>query len=221
MSASEQPQLDIGRAGVSAHHQHEQRRANREKQVHDKHPGVGGPLLAVGDGSERESVRACGAGAEEHTGKVLARCLHDGVVVLHDRRIPRSRVNIDHIAVARSGIWVIDSERYTGKVAISKPLFGKVKLTIAGRDKTKLVESLTKQLALAEAVMPDIAPGVPVRGALCFVEADLPVLGRLAFNGYPLLSTTSLAKCINANGPITEEDVPVIAAQIAERFPLA
>jgi len=206
---------------VSAHHQHEQRRANREKQVHDKHPGVGGPLLAVGDGSERESVRACGAGGEEHAGKVLAHCLHDGVVVLHDRRIPRSRVNIDHIAVARSGIWVIDSERYTGKVAISKPLFGQVKLTIAGRDKTKLVESLTKQLALAEAVMPDIAPGVPVRGALCFVEADLPVLGRLTFNGYPLLSTKSLAKRINANGPVTEEDVPVIAAQIAERFPLA
>jgi hypothetical protein len=142
-------------------------------------------------------------------------------VVLHDRRIPRSRVNIDHIAVARSGIWVIDSEHHTGKVAISKPLFGQVKLTIAGRDKTKLVESLAKQLALAEAVMPDIAPGVPVRGALCFVEAELPVLGRLTFNGYPLLSTKSLAKRINANGPVSEEDVPVIAAQIGERFPLA
>jgi hypothetical protein len=204
MSASEQPQHDIGGAGVSARRQ-----------------GVGGVLLAVGDGSEHAGIRARGAGGEEHLGKILAQYLHDGVVVLHDRRIPRSRVNIDHIAVAHSGIWVIDSKRYTGKVAVSKPLFGQVKLTIAGRDKTKLVEGLAKQVALAEAVMPDIAPGVPVRGALCFVDADLPVLGKLTFNGYPLLSTKSLAKRINANGPVSDEDVPVIAAQIAERFPLA
>jgi hypothetical protein len=142
-------------------------------------------------------------------------------VVLHDRRVPRSRVNIDQIAVARSGIWVINSKRYAGKVYVSKPLFGPVKLTIAGRDRTKLVEGLTKQLALAEAVMPDIAPGVPARGALCFVDADFPVLGKLTFNGYPLLATKSLARRINAKGPVSGEEVPLIAARIAKRFPLA
>ena len=34
--------------------------------------------------------------------------------------------------------------------------------------------------------MPELAPGVPVRGALCFINADLPLLGKLSFNGYPL-----------------------------------
>jgi hypothetical protein len=40
--------------------------------------------------------------------------------------------------------------------------------------------------AAVEPVMPELAPGVPVRGALCFINADLPLLGKLSFNGYPL-----------------------------------
>jgi hypothetical protein len=51
-----------------------------------------------------------------------------------DRRIRRSRANIDHIAVASSGIWVIDAKRYNGKVEVRKPLLGTPKLIIAGRD---------------------------------------------------------------------------------------
>ncbi len=52
--------------------------------------------------------------------------------MLHDRRIPGSRANIDHIAIATSGVWVIDAKRYKGKVQVSRPLFGQPKLTIAG-----------------------------------------------------------------------------------------
>lgn len=182
---------------------------------------LGDLLFAFGDDPTHWSARALGAGVEDRVTEVLATYLNEDVVVLHDRRIPRSRANIDHIAIARAGIWVIDSKRYKGKVAISKPLFGQAKLTIAGRDRTKLVDGLTKQVALAEAVMPDIAPGVPVHGALCFVDADLPVLRKLTFNGYPLLDPTALAKRINADGRLTHERVQVIAAQLAERFPVA
>jgi hypothetical protein len=45
--------------------------------------------------------------------------MHDEerVFVLHDRRIPRTRANIDHIAVTRSGaVWAIDAKNYRGKV---------------------------------------------------------------------------------------------------------
>src|SRR3954469_20729216 len=145
--------LDLGTAGASARSEHQRRRANRENSGRDKHPRIGGALLALSDDPTHEKVWARGAGGEEHVAKFLAKYLNDGVVVLHDRRIPGSRANIDHIAVAPSGIWVIDSKRYKGKVAVSKPLFGKAKLTIAGRDKTKLVEGLAKQVALVEAVM--------------------------------------------------------------------
>lgn len=65
---------------------------------------------------------ARGAGGEERVAQLLAKHLDPSVVVLHDRAIARSRANIDHIAIAGSGVWVIDAKRYKGKVAVSKPL---------------------------------------------------------------------------------------------------
>jgi len=221
-TAPDQPDdLDLGTAGASARREHERRKVNREKRVREKHPRIGAALLALGDDPTHEAVWARGAGGEEHVAKFLAKYLNEKVVVLQDRRVPRSRANIDHIAVAPSGVWVIDSKRYKGKVAVAKPLFGQAKLTIAGRDKTKLVEGLAKQVALVEAVMPEVAPGVPVRGALCFVDADLPLLGNLSFNGYPLLYPKRLAKRINADGPLAAERVRELAKALAGRFPVA
>jgi hypothetical protein len=114
---------------------------------------------------------------------------------------------------------VIDSKRYTGKVAIRRPLFGRAKLTIAGRDQTKLIAGLAKQVARIEARMADIAPEVSVRGALCFVDAELPLLGKLTFKGYPLLYPRVLAKRVNAPGPVSPERVRAIVAQLSEFFP--
>jgi len=36
--------------------------------------------------------------------------------ILHDRRIPGSRANIDHIVVAPSGVWIIDAKRYSDQL---------------------------------------------------------------------------------------------------------
>jgi hypothetical protein len=143
------------------------------------------------------------------------------VVILHDRRMPRSRANIDHIAIAPSGVWVIDSKRYKGKVAVSRPLFGQPKLTINGRDRTKLIDALTKQVRVVEAGLAEFAARTTVRGALCFVDADLPLLRILSFNGHPLLYPKALAKRISADGPLTETDVRAVAAEMAQRFPSA
>jgi len=66
-------------------------------------------------------VWARGAAGEERVAAILAKHLHASVVVLHDRRIPGTRANIDHIAVAPSGVWVIDAERYKGKLAVTRP----------------------------------------------------------------------------------------------------
>lgn len=151
----------------------------------------------------------------------LTKHLREDVILLNDRRIPGSRANIDHIAVSPSGIWVIDAKRYKGKVAVSKPLFGPPKLTIAGRDKSKLVEGLAKQVELVNALTPEIAPGIQVRGSLCFVDADLPMLGRLNFSGFPLLYPRQLAKRINEDGPLGEPEIRAVASELARRFPAA
>lgn len=210
--------LDLGTPGASARREHARRRANRERRVRAKHPRIGGVLLAVAGDPQHEAAWARGARGEERVAEVLAKHLDDDVIVLHDRRIPGSRANIDHIAVAPSGVWVIDAKRYKGKVAVSKPLFGKAKLTIAGRDKTKLIDGLAKQVALVETVVAELAPDTPVHGALCFVEADLPLVGSLSFNGYPLLYPKRLAKRINRDGPLEPSRVRSLARDLAARF---
>ena len=37
--------------------------------------------------------------------------------VLHDRRIPRSSANIDHLVVTPNGVYVVDAKRYRGRPA--------------------------------------------------------------------------------------------------------
>lgn len=218
MDAQEQPhEIQTGTAGASARREHERRKANGEQRTRDKHPHIGGLLLALRDDPVHVQVWARGAGGEERVAQLLAKHLDRSVVVLHDRAIAHSRANIDHIAIARSGVWVIDTKRYKGKVAVCKPLFGHAKLTIAGRDKTKLIDGLANQVALVQDTIADNT----VHGALCFIDAELPMLGKLTFNGYPLLYAKALAKRINAPGPIATADIPTIARQLAGAFPAA
>jgi hypothetical protein len=59
-----------------------------------------------------------------------------------------------------------------------------------------------------------------LRSALCLVDTELPMLGTLTRNGVPLLHAKSLAKRINAVGPVTSDDVRAVAAELATRVPV-
>jgi hypothetical protein len=214
------PQRD-GTAGASARREHERRKARREQAARHKHPRIGGLLLALREPPAHERRWARGAGGEE----LVAAALDDGcrpeVAVLHDRGVPRSRANIDHIAITPSGVWVIDTKRYKGKVEVAKPLIGSAKLKVAGRDQTRLVAGLHKQVELAAAVVRSVLTDVPVRGAFCFVQGELPLVRTLSINGYPLLHRRSLRKRLNADGPLSVEGIAAVTDALARAFPPA
>ena len=134
------PTAANGKAGASARREGERRKAKREAAVRARHPRIGGVILALQDAPQHERSWGRGAGGEELVEAALKKHCPD-VTVLHDRRILGSMANIDHIAVAATGVWVIDSKRYKGKLQVAKPLFGKPTLKVAGRDQTKLVEA--------------------------------------------------------------------------------
>ena len=69
--------------------------------------------------------------------------------------------------------------------------------------------------------MAEVAPDVPMHGALCFVDSELPAFGKLTFKDFPLLYPKRLAKRINAGGPLTAEQVRALATELALRFPSA
>ncbi len=221
---------DFGVAGHSARREYERRRQRRlQSTSHRSRPAR---LIAALFGPSAKEKRqlavekrwATGAQGEAILAESLAKRCPE-VPVLHDRRMPHSRANIDHIAVAASGVYVIDTKRYRGKIEVRQPLFGAPKLKIAGRDQTKLVDGLAKQVTVVQAVLEDAVPGVPVHGCLCFVapegfmaDSGLPVLRTLRINGYPLYYPRRLARRLNRSGPLTREQAREIHAALAERL---
>ena len=212
---------ESGTPGASARQEYERRRASRERRIRRQHPRIGGLLLALREAPLHETVWARGAEGEERVGRRLAELCEEHVLLLHDRRIPGKRANIDHLAIARGGVWVIDSKRRRGPVVIERPLAGEPKLKIGGRDCSLLVDGLAWQTELVTRALADSAPDVPVHGALCFVDADLPLLRKLTFRGYPLLYPKTLAKRLNAPGDLSPARAQAVADALAAAFPRA
>jgi hypothetical protein len=59
-----------------------------------------------------------GAAGERATAEVLAELSPRRWIVLHDRRLPGTRANVDHLAVGPSGVWVIDSKAYRSALRV-------------------------------------------------------------------------------------------------------
>jgi hypothetical protein len=100
-------------------------------------------------------------------------------------------------------------------------LLGAAKLTVGGRDQTKLVGGLAKQVDIVTRAIETVLPDVAVRGAFCFVQGDLPLFRTLTINGFALLHQRSLPKRLNADGPLDVDDIVTVAEKLARTFPPA
>lgn len=224
---AEEWNLDLGAAGASGRREHERRRAKREEQTRERHPHIGNLLLKFQEPPQHERSWDTGARAESELAISLAhRCPE--AIVLHDRRIPGSRANIDHLAITPSGVHVIDAKCYKGKIEVRQSLFRDPKLFIRGRDKTKLVEGLTRQAELVRSVLRSAEAEVPVHGCFCFLNpkgqsggSTLPLLRTLSIQGYPLLYPRKLAKRLNEPGELGLEQMRHLAELLAQRLPTA
>jgi hypothetical protein len=214
------PEPDRGRAAASAAREHRRRRAGREARVRRRHPHVGRLLLAISGPPRHETAWEIGSRGEEQVGRSLDRRTAKGpAIVLHDRRMPASYANIDHLAVAPRGVFVIDAKAIKGKVRIARPLFGKPRLTIAGRNRTKLIDGLDRQVdAVRRALARHGHDEVPVLGILCFTKADLPLLGAGKIRGHRLLYARATVRELNRSGPLAPEAIAAIAAELEASF---
>lgn len=57
-----------------------------------------------------------GAAGEYLMDQSLHRRLNKDAVILTDRAIPGTKSNIDHVVIAPSGVWIIDSKKWKGKI---------------------------------------------------------------------------------------------------------
>jgi len=99
---------------------------------------------------EPRSVRAWGVGASGEEALAHALTKVSGVIVLHDRRVPGTKGNIDHIVIAPGGVFVVDAKNYTGRVEL-RDLGGFFRhdwrLYIGSRDQSKLADGMGWQIS--------------------------------------------------------------------------
>jgi hypothetical protein len=220
---SQRAALDRGHAGASAEREHLRRRRHREARTRSGHPWIGDILLGLRGTPQHERAFAQGSRGERDVGDSLdRRTAKSGAIVLHDRRMPGGYGNIDHLAVAPSGVYVIDAKAVRGKVRISRPLFGKPKLLVGGRNRTKFADGLDRQVgAVRDALGAAGRSDVPVTGVLCFTKADLPLLGGARIRGHRLQYRRALTRKLNRTGPLDRDAIDALAHQLAAAFPRA
>jgi hypothetical protein len=124
--------------------------------------------------SQAELAWGKGAQGERVVGAALDALSNDGVRVLHDRKIPGCRANIDHVAVTPAGVFTVDAKRYSGRLEVRAR--GR-EIWIKGRNRSNLLEQARSQTQTVTSVLENAGlEGVPVTPVLCFVETELPWL---------------------------------------------
>jgi hypothetical protein len=215
--------VETGSPGASARREFERRKAKREERTRAKHPKLGGLILALSDDPQSTKAWDVGALGEERLGTRLNEFASDRLLVLHDRRIPGTKANIDHLAVTSTGVYVIDAKKYKGRPHLKVEggvLRPRVERLLVGtRDCTKVVDGVLKQVDVVRAVTGE---DVPVRGVLCFVEADWPLLGgSFTVRGVEALWPKKLYPKLKADGPFGIEAIVEIHRTLASSLPIA
>jgi hypothetical protein len=213
--------IDVGQAGASARAEFERRLRRDAERRRRRFGRFLAPVVAVLTGVPPSTARwQVGGRAEERVGRLLSRAVGRTGIVLHDRAVPRRRANIDHLAIVPSGVWVIDTKRYHGRLRRARRpgrLVGRRTLVVNGHDRGQLVTAALRQRALVRSAT---GPDVEVRAVLCFDGAEWGRRGRpFALRGVTVTWPTALAEALTAPGPLDRAARDGLGAHLARAFP--
>jgi hypothetical protein len=201
----------------------EKKHRDREAQIDRKWGRLAGVVKFISDDPQSTKAWAKGSEGERRLANDLTERLGDRAVLLHDRRIPASRANIDHLAIAASGIWIIDAKNYKGKVE-QRDVGGWLKtdhrLYVNGRDRTNLIGGFARQVNAVLEAIEDAE--IPISAALCFVGSEWGLLAKpFQQGGVWVTWPKNLSELVAAPGPLTPGDVMQVAERLALGLPSA
>jgi Nuclease-related domain len=223
------PEIDRGTPGASAAREWTRRHQRRETAVGNQHKHLGGLILALSDDPQSTASWGTGARGEQTMGASLDKLREGGMAVLHDRRIPGSRANIDHVAISQAGVFVIDTKLYKGRVE-QRDVGGwfktDIRLYVGGRDRSKLVTGMKPQVdAVRAALEPhDQWRDVPITAALLFMSDDnwsIFASRPLRFGDVYALWGKKLGELLRAQGAGPALDVAELERTLAAALPVA
>lgn len=217
--------IEPGEAGGSAAREWRRRHDRREQAIRSRYGRLSGVVLALSDDPHSTAAWANGANGERALGKLLDPLRDEGLAVLHDRRIPRSKANIDHLVVAPWGVFVVDAKNYKGRVETRDRggfFSTDYRLYVGGRDKTALVAGMTKQAQAVRAALDDEDASLQICRTICFVDADWSLFARpIEIEGVHVLWPRALGKLIRTEGSLSPDEIARIAGKLALALPAA
>lgn len=218
--------LDPGAAGASARAEYERRTARDEARRRARFGRVA-PLVRVLAGPKASTEAwAQGAEGEALVGDRIDQIVGARGVVLHDRRVPGGRSNLDHLVVVAGGVWVIDTKHYHGRLAKRQAggwFISREVLTVGRRDQSRLLASAQRQRATVEHALgrgfPEIT-SVRVRAALCFTGVEVSLLARpFVMDNVLVTWPRALPRALHEGGPLRGRDREEVASRLARAFP--
>ena len=224
-AGAEQPRLDSGVAGGSSRREYERLAAKREASIEARfgHGIVGKVVRAVTVEPQSTRAWAIGAVGEEKLAAELSSV--PAIRVLNDRRVPGTRGNIDHVVIAPAGVFVVDAKHYEGRIAIRDRgwlLRPDYRLTIGGRDKSKLARDMGWQVDAVAGVLraAGVEPLPPITAILCFIDGDWPLFGAPEeFEGVRLEGPHSIKRLLTRSVLLGEETIDHLANVIGLALP--
>ena len=218
--------LSQGTAGGSAKAENERRIKRRDARITARFPRAGKYILALTDEPQSTKAWEVGATGEVAIGKLLdSLAIKYGFQVLHDRLIPKSRANIDHLAITKYGVFVIDAKNYRGVVRVkdSSGFFYKSapELWVGKRNCTKLVAGVKKQTSIVEELLKTNSIGYPVSGVLAFYAADWQTFKflrtQLEVDGV-LINSKGLEAIVSREGSISAQEIDAATIYLATKL---
>ena len=137
--------IDSGVAGASSQARYEYLHARRAAGIEAKFGRLAGIVKFMTDDPQSTEAWKKGSTGERELAAILTTSVGDRAVLLHDRRVPKTRGNVDHLAIASNGVWVIDAKNYRGVIQkrdIGRRLKVDDRLFVGGKDRTKVIDGL-------------------------------------------------------------------------------
>ncbi|MFL5927192.1 MAG: nuclease-related domain-containing protein [Gaiellaceae bacterium] len=220
-------EVTSGEAGESAAAEGKRRVDRRVEDVRRKYGDHAAAVAEKMAARDAEATWGKGSEGESRLAAFVAREVGDRVVALHDRLIPGTRGNIDHLFVAPTGVWVVDAKAYKGKVVRREvgPLWRRDhEVFVGGRNRTNLANGVERQLAaVLAAVRSDGSLNeVGVYGALCFLDSEWSLLDfPFSVGKVWVTHPGALRKQLRKSGSLARETMERVARRLELSLPPA
>jgi len=212
-------------AGRSARAEFERREAKRAAAITERWGTglVSKVVRAVAVQPQSTRAWAIGAAGEEKLAAELDKVA--GLRMLHDRRVPSTRGNIDHIVIGPAGVFVIDAKNNQGRLEIrDRGSFFRAdyRLTVGGRDCSAMADKMGWQVDAVAAALAagGVEPVPPIAPVLCFLNVEWPLFGAPdSFRGVRIESHRSIKRLLTETLRLTEPQGNHLLIVLSEALP--